>query len=297
MKSRYSKQFTLIELLVVIAIIAILAALLLPALNSAKRTAKMAQCTSNCKQFAQSNHLYATSFNGYVTPITNWSAPGTNIWPALIWNQLGAVEIPTNEQNPGYKSAWCEPVNSTKMFECPADEDVKRLTTDNKKPRLSYAISRSAVFKLTSGSDIVKPGAIYKVSKFQDPTNMIYVCDTAWSKGAGLEKEYGRLFAQSTVSSFSFRPGSIVHAWDQAVLGYESSNTARNQTEYEKATHPWHTGKTWNYSFIDGHASNLHPEQTHCHNGDPAKPGTFQDVLENTPNGMWTWNHKNWGNE
>ena len=127
--------------------------------------------------------------------------------------------------------------------------------------------------------------------------NKIYVCDTAWSKGAGLEKEYGRLFAQSTVSSFSFRPGSIVHAWDQAVLGYESSNTARNQTEYEKATHPWHTGKTWNYSFIDGHASNLHPEQTHCHNCDPAKPGTFQDVLDNTPNGMWTWNHKNWGNE
>ena len=78
MKTRYSKHFnfTLIELLIVIAIIAILAAMLLPALQSARRTAKMAQCTSNCKQFAQSNHLYATSFNGYVTPITNWSAPG-----------------------------------------------------------------------------------------------------------------------------------------------------------------------------------------------------------------------------
>ena len=64
MKSRCSKQFTLIELLIVIAIIAILAAMLLPALQSARRTAKMAQCTSNCKQFAQANHLYATSFNG-----------------------------------------------------------------------------------------------------------------------------------------------------------------------------------------------------------------------------------------
>ena len=70
---RIRARFTLIELLIVIAIIAILAAMLLPALQSARRTAKMAQCTSNCKMFAQMNHLYATSYNGFVTPITNWT--------------------------------------------------------------------------------------------------------------------------------------------------------------------------------------------------------------------------------
>jgi prepilin-type N-terminal cleavage/methylation domain-containing protein len=62
---RRSIRFTLVELLVVIAIIAILASLLLPALGSAKETAKQIRCVGNIMQIQKGLMLYVSDWNGY----------------------------------------------------------------------------------------------------------------------------------------------------------------------------------------------------------------------------------------
>ena len=92
-----SLEFTLIELLVVVAIIAILAAMLMPALQQARETAKAISCTSKEKQIHSAVTFYADA-NGECLPA------GAKWVMSLVPKYLPKVS-PTSPDNKPWESS------------------------------------------------------------------------------------------------------------------------------------------------------------------------------------------------
>ena len=99
------KIFTLIELLVVIAIIAILASMLLPALNSARESAKKISCNSNLKTLGSTIMFYRNDNDGYFP----YASTATPTWA----DKIGASYLKKRE-NDSTKSA------GNGVFLCPS---------------------------------------------------------------------------------------------------------------------------------------------------------------------------------
>lgn len=102
----YRRGFTLVELLVVIAIIGILVALLLPAVQAARESARRMSCSNNMKQVALALHNYHDSYRVF-PPGSLRPAPTGFYWGMLMFT------LPFLEQTAAHDSVDFTQVGAT----------------------------------------------------------------------------------------------------------------------------------------------------------------------------------------
>lgn len=79
------RAFSLIELLVVLGVVMLLIGLLIPALRSARETARIASCLSNQHQLIIAWSLYANDYQDRAMPLAYWSEADIGGGPQVFW--------------------------------------------------------------------------------------------------------------------------------------------------------------------------------------------------------------------
>jgi prepilin-type N-terminal cleavage/methylation domain-containing protein/prepilin-type processing-associated H-X9-DG protein len=261
------RSFTLIELLIVIAIIAILAALLLPALQSAKRTAFIVGCANNQKQLMTSVHQYIGDTQ-YVTPAKSGGGNNDSLWERLILKYTPMADLDVGPRGtPNCKGQ--KDFTSIKMFQCPADKYPRNSVADGY-PIRTYAMNHSPgggtgneekVGDTVGGQSICNDSndgrgfwVSLKYAKIPMPSRMIYFVEYVPSKDHSRSNRTG--FFSAWWSSISC-PSQQSEAWGgDETAGGESS-------KFNSITTTLHNNM-WNYAFCDGHVSLMYPRATIC---------------------------------
>lgn len=127
--------FTLVELLIVIGLTAILISLLLPALQSVRRSAQNLQCQTNLRTYGQTIFIYTTDFGGRL-PHSYALNYDPHAWAYYLANRYRLSRgVPPN----GDATRWIKNEATSDIVQCPSDTvSVRQKTADNWGKYMSY---------------------------------------------------------------------------------------------------------------------------------------------------------------
>jgi prepilin-type N-terminal cleavage/methylation domain-containing protein len=207
------RGFTLIELLVVIAIVGILAALLVPALNSAKASAKRVACLNNLKQLDVGVHLYAEDHQNML-PSVSPADDVTNSEPMeLIRGNLGLNNAPSPQDH---------------LFSCPADtfyyDMDKYASPGNHESRVSEGLhlqsndGYTSYFFNSGNVNLLFPGINgQKLTSIKTPVKTVLVLEYPATWPFSWHKPSGKAHFNNAPNMLSFVDGHVAYTkiyWD-----------------------------------------------------------------------------------
>ena len=165
MEHSRSRSFTLIELLIVIAIIAILAALLLPALRSARDTAKKAGCINNEKQIGVIIQEYALNNKGSLNVVESYTT-----WYRDLVLAGGGQYTNTSGSYVDKKKMDAVGAGIAKLFKCGVDPTKGTASYARNDPSGGWTMKKDSAKRLVAS----------RVSAVKGPSDVILIADR-WS--------------------------------------------------------------------------------------------------------------------